>query len=177
MEEFEGKIFRIQNGYFCRGNKRLHRLIWEKFNGKIPKGFDIHHKDGNKLNNSLSNLECIPHSMHLSLHMKSNKKLYDWHKTEEGRKALGKHSKEIWKNRKIHTLSCLQCGKSFEAKQIDRAKYCDNKCEQAARRARGVDLIERLCIICSKPFKINKYHKTKTCGYACGGLLRKKNMK
>ena len=177
MEEFEGKVFKIQNGYLCRGNKRLHRLIWQKFRGVIPKGHHIHHKDGNKLNNSIENLECISHSEHLSIHMIANKKLHDWHKTEEGRKALGEHAKQVWKNRKIHNLSCLQCGNNFEAKQIDRAKYCDNKCEQAARRARGDDLIDRLCIVCCNPFKINKYHKTKTCGYSCGGLLRRKKLK
>jgi hypothetical protein len=172
MEEFEGKLFKIQNGYLCRGNKRLHRLIWEKFNGPIPKGHHVHHKDGNKLNNSIENLQCLSHSAHLSIHMKENKRLHDWHKTTEGRQALGVHAKEVWKNRKVHTLKCLHCQKDFQAKQIDRAQYCDNKCEQSARRVRGDDLIERLCVICSNPFKINKYHKTITCGYTCGSKYR-----
>lgn len=37
----------------------VHRLIWEAFNGPIPKGFVINHKDENKLNNCLSNLEMV----------------------------------------------------------------------------------------------------------------------
>lgn len=105
--------------------------------------------------------------------MKENtSKVHAWHKTEEGRKALGEHAKEVWKNREVHTLKCEQCGKEFQAKQIDRAKYCDNKCEQAARRARGDDLVDRQCVICSKTFSINRYYKTVTCGYACGGKYR-----
>lgn len=41
-----------------------HRLVWELFYGPIPKGMDIHHKDGNKLNNSIKNLEAIEHGRH-----------------------------------------------------------------------------------------------------------------
>lgn len=35
----------------------VHRLIWEAFNGPIPDGMVINHKDENKLNNCLDNLE------------------------------------------------------------------------------------------------------------------------
>ena len=31
-------------------NQHVHRLEWEKHNGKIPEGFIVHHKDENKLN-------------------------------------------------------------------------------------------------------------------------------
>lgn len=34
----------------------LHRVVWEAFNGNIPKGLQIRHLDGNKQNNALSNL-------------------------------------------------------------------------------------------------------------------------
>lgn len=40
---------------------RLHRLIWETFNGEIPKGYEIDHIDGDTSNNSLSNLRCVTH--------------------------------------------------------------------------------------------------------------------
>jgi len=36
-----------------------HRYVWELANGQIPKGCHIHHIDGNKANNNISNLECI----------------------------------------------------------------------------------------------------------------------
>jgi len=167
------KIRISSHGYFITGkNTLLHRLIWECINGPIAKGFDIHHKDGNKLNNSIDNLECISHPEHLSMHMKANKKLHDWHKSEEGRKFLGEKSKKLWQTREVHTIPCVRCGKDFQAKQIDRAKYCNKRCEEAARRARGDDLIDRKCAICSKTFRINKYHKTLTCGYTCGSEYR-----
>lgn len=40
----------------------VHRLVWEAFNGKIPKGMVINHLDGNKSNNQLSNLEMCTYS-------------------------------------------------------------------------------------------------------------------
>ena len=41
--------------------KYIHRLVWEAFNGPIPEGLQINHKDENKLNNSLSNLSLVTH--------------------------------------------------------------------------------------------------------------------
>ena len=38
-------------------DKYVHRLVWETFCGKIPEELEINHKDGDKSNNKLSNLE------------------------------------------------------------------------------------------------------------------------
>lgn len=43
----------------------LHRLMWTAFNGEIPDGYEINHKDCNKLNNMLYNLELVTHSDNL----------------------------------------------------------------------------------------------------------------
>lgn len=40
----------------------VHRLVWEAFNGPIPKGMVINHKDENKINNSIDNLELVSYS-------------------------------------------------------------------------------------------------------------------
>lgn len=37
----------------------VHRLVWESFYGPIPEGLQINHKDENKSNNSLENLEIV----------------------------------------------------------------------------------------------------------------------
>ena len=46
-----------------------HRVVWEQAHGKkVPKGYDIHHIDGNGKNNDPSNLVAIPHADHMKLH-------------------------------------------------------------------------------------------------------------
>ena len=49
----------------------IHQYIWMAANGcDIPDGYDIHHIDGNKLNNSIYNLELVNHKKHVSEHNK-----------------------------------------------------------------------------------------------------------
>lgn len=70
-----------KNGYrvFCRGKrseakrKYAHRMVWEKYFGPIPAGCVIHHKDGNKLNNDIKNLQLMPKPQHAREHALSNK--------------------------------------------------------------------------------------------------------
>ena len=78
MEYYDGHLinFSSSNGYpsiFVDGkNVLLHRYVWEKFNGKIPKGFQVHHKDKNKRNWSIENLELVEISQHLRKHAVEN---------------------------------------------------------------------------------------------------------
>lgn len=51
------------------------RLIMENFlNRRLLKTEDVHHKDGNPLNNEIDNLEVIDHKEHDKLHGGKNKK-------------------------------------------------------------------------------------------------------
>lgn len=57
-------VNRNRGGYHSvslgRGTKvKVHRLVWSAFNGEIPAGFVINHKDFNKENNGASNLEAV----------------------------------------------------------------------------------------------------------------------
>lgn len=65
---FDGKKFTLRNhGYYglTRGKRTLmHRYVWEYHNGKIPKGHDLHHKDHNKTNNKIENLELYSKAEH-----------------------------------------------------------------------------------------------------------------
>lgn len=46
----------------------LHKAVYLKANGKIPKGYEIHHVDGNKFNNHVSNLVALPREEHKKMH-------------------------------------------------------------------------------------------------------------
>jgi len=52
----------VQVGLWNNGKMKqcyLHRVVYQAFNGAMPDGTQINHIDGNKANNSLSNLECV----------------------------------------------------------------------------------------------------------------------
>lgn len=52
-------------------NIHVHRLEWEKHHGKIPSNCIIHHKNENRLNWSIDNLECLTRSEHIRKHKKT----------------------------------------------------------------------------------------------------------
>ena len=45
-----------------------HRIIWRRHKGEIPKGWHVHHKDGNRVNNDIENLELIDGAEHARMH-------------------------------------------------------------------------------------------------------------
>lgn len=49
-------------------NKYLHRYVWEQTYGPIPKGMVIHHKDFNRGNWNLENLELLTRAEHMKRH-------------------------------------------------------------------------------------------------------------
>lgn len=73
-----------QFGYWCiqqedGGYKREHRLVMEKYLGRhLKKGEDIHHINGNRLDNGIENLLLVTssehHKIHYREHMVVNKK-------------------------------------------------------------------------------------------------------
>ena len=197
-QEFNGIMFKqdCNTGYFyCwmdGASMLMHRYVWEFYNGKIPESYHIHHKDGNKGNNSIDNLECILASKHLSEHVKENmangtidikKSLVKareaakiWHGSDEGRKWHSEHGKKVWENMPTVTKVCECCGKEYEINisSAPHTRFCSNRCKSKWRRDSGLDDVVRKCVICGKEFVINKYSKAVTCSRDCGGKLSSK---
>lgn len=129
--------------------KRLHRYIWEKYYGEIPKGFHIHHKDYNTTNNDISNLQLVSPKEHNIEHYykmlpkwkEQGKKIIElasrWSKTPEGKKFRKEQGikNAVYFPRYEITRNCDQCGKEYIAKTTF-GKFCHNNCKAKALRKR-----------------------------------------
>jgi hypothetical protein len=67
-----------------------HRLILMKSLGlkEWPEGWEVHHIDSDKMNNSLDNLAIVTTNGHRQLHKQKLQKLYVWEKREFGTSQL-----------------------------------------------------------------------------------------
>lgn len=191
VQKFNGESFYLCGNYFQHKGKRLHRTVWEYHNGAIPKGYHVHHKDGDRCNNKIENLALMQGAAHMSKHMqeptrKANarenikqaiKAAPEWHRSEEGRKWHSQHGKEVWENKKPFTFTCDNCGKVFEqmASTTKGNHFCSNNCKAAARRKSGVDNETRRCDYCGGEFVVNKYSKQKCCSKECAVKRRRRD--
>lgn len=158
----------------------LHRDIWEAVNGPIPPGHHIHHLDGNRANNDISNLVCLSESQHHALHSKLMQdyltsdehlehlekiraKAAEWHASTEGREY---HREQAL--RCIHKPTekqCLICGTVFVGTPA--AKYCCDFCKNEGTKLsyyrikddpthkkakRNIKKVEKTCVICGEMF-------------------------
>ena len=104
----------------CQFNERrtvaAHRVIWEAFNGPIPFGMQINHKDGDKLNNRLSNLElCTPseNTLHAFRVLKVSPNINPQRGTKNGRAKLDEGSIRIIRQLRAEGVTQQNIAKKF----------------------------------------------------------------
>lgn len=125
-----------------RGIESLHREIWKAQNGPIPKGYQIHHIDGDAGNNSITNLRCVKSNPHLSEHSKGKvknprgggPKAAAWHGSDRGKEWHSEHAKVAWEGEEPTVRICQQCGKEYKSRAHGKSKYCSNSCKARAFR-------------------------------------------
>lgn len=123
-----------------KGKIALHRKIWEDNNGEIPKGYDIHHADGNPHNNNLTNLVCVGSKKHDSAAKSKNKDLICRHCGKKYKANKGKFcSKRCYHNYQYlvktyhEKRTCITCTGTFLVKKSELTKNCSARCAATYR--------------------------------------------
>lgn len=73
-----------------------HCLVWEEHNGKIPIGMQIHHKDFDKTNNHIDNLQLVTPLEHKRLHSGCRIVDGEWEKKCSVCETFKKCTKDFW---------------------------------------------------------------------------------
>ena len=131
-----GKYNRIiRNGK----NMQHSRYVWEQVNGPIPTGQMIHHKNGNKKDDRLENLQLMTYKKHNQHHVtgrtpwNKGKKCPNISKSKIGHKVLPEQIKKVkrtWKNKYLVSMRNINFFKDegFSYKKIGEmtgiTKYC-----------------------------------------------------
>lgn len=199
----DGKVAHIDGYKFTRDRKtgyylstkpidglrtRLHVYVWRKHFGDVPEGYHVHHRDHDKGNNEIANLEAIAAFDHVAHHgetmtdaqrkqhaaimkEKAAPKATEWHKSDEGREWHKSHGRATWESRLATSYTCDNCGETFESRKAygKGHKFCSNKCRTAFRRKSGVDNITFACSECAEPITCNRYFTRRRCE-SCGAM-------
>lgn len=158
-----------------RGYSSLHVAIWEDhYRQKVPEGFHVHHRDGNPLNNDISNLELLSPTEHAKHHgsnisparraniLKSLEKARiaasEWHGSPEGLEFHRYIGRLAWENKELQSFDCGNCGNAFES-YMSWAKFCSPQCG-AEFRERGCPRIIQACLNCGKESVLIRVDRT-----------------
>lgn len=88
------------DGYIKIAGNWVHRLVYQQFVGKIPKGYEIDHIDTNKQNNRVDNLRAVTKKENMNNPLtkkrlsKSHKGKATWNKGKRGMKS----KRFVWMN-------------------------------------------------------------------------------
>lgn len=146
-QKFNGNIYAPNKyGRYISAPKYLNREIFAYYYGEIPEGYEIHHKNENKTDNDISNLQMLTKSEHMFLHSQN--------------KAV------------LTEFTCKECGKIFYANKTVKNYFCSPKCRSAWRRHNRIDDIEKPCSYCGKIFTSNKYDNSDYCSSACANRAK-----
>lgn len=140
--EWGGKRWhRYGGGYYERTDKsarpkrtlRLHRAVWEHHNGPPPTGWHVHHRNEDKGDNRIENLDCMPNSTHVV-----------------GHNHFGTSGRRGWHKPEPFPVNCAACGVGM-LRKVMRPEHVCRRCQQIRADLKREQW--RACQHCGDAFK------------------------
>lgn len=154
---YKGSKYTLQQGYYRR-IIQLHRQIWEDHCGPIPEEYQVHHKNGDRLDNRIENLECLHISEHRRVHNAQKEIQYQkcklgsklslrkkrtWYLLKEGKNINSENSKLFWDERAERNKVCVICGADYSTRSVKiKNGCCSNACRCFLYRLRKAGLYD-----------------------------------
>lgn len=139
------------------GRIREHRYIAEKYLAKeehlilfngiyvLNPNLDVHHKDGDKTNNNIDNLEILTRNEHAKIH-------------------------QGYKHREFTVVkTCKNCGNDYVVikSRDDSSYFCSQECVDIYRKK---DMIITICPVCGKEISHSKSQTRICCSVECSNI-------
>lgn len=156
---FDGAIYTKQKCGHYQHTFGVHVAVWRYYNGNIPEGYEIHHDNLDKSDNTISNLILLKNIEHRRLHM-----------------AL--HGEEMRSARQTVTRICINCGKEFSCLNYKNRSFCSDKCRIYYRNHHRPK-VRKTCAFCCKEFLCCYTHskKQKCCSSSCAQKYKNQQRK
>lgn len=187
-QKFEGIIFRKNKDghYFC--GFAIHRAVWSYYHGQISEGYEIHHLNHNKGDNTISNLQLLTNFAHQRIHHLKPPiekicpicgKKFTLKRRDYDTVCCSYACGMIWRDRNKKPVEkiCPVCGKNFVVPHWSKKIFCSNVCSGIAKRgSHRVPIVEITCAHCGKNFSAPFYYRSKKyCSANCYHDARRKN--
>lgn len=114
-------------GYYKLHHRYLHRVVYAEEIGPIPKGWVVHHKDGDRENCVPENLEAMPRANHMAHHMAEQAHL------------LPERLSRASRARPLRDYVCGYCEMPFAGRGWAKPgpRFCSRRCRDLAWKARS----------------------------------------
>jgi len=97
--------------------KRSHLVYWEHYGTRIPRGYVLHHKDGDRTNDNIRNLKLMTNAAHTTHHQLGNT---PWNKGKRGLQTRldqsQRNRERIWTKKAKKSLSRIAKTRPRDAK-------------------------------------------------------------